>query len=150
MKILKVKIEVTHEGGATQYVGYPKEWLDNKSKISIILYPQDRTDEVMENGKIYHIVYPILPDDVYDLMKGLPICSEPNLDELTTYSDKHMPQITKITDQDKVLSILAKVALDEKLTKEDRDALNPENSARGISKSKRWIDNLKDYGVTNV
>jgi hypothetical protein len=149
-KILKVKIEVTHVNNATQYVGYPKEWMDNKSKISSILYPQDRTDEVVENGKIYHIVYPVLPDDVYELMKNLPICSEPDLSELSRYADKHAPQITRISDQEKVLQILSKAALEEKLTKEEKDALNPDNPTPGIIKSKKWIDTLQDYGVTNV
>lgn len=149
-KILKVKVEVTHINGATQYVGYPKEWLDNKSKISAILYPADRTDEVSENGKTYQIVYPIIPDDVYDLMKNLPICSEPNLAELTAYADKHVPQTIRITDQDKVLAILAKAALDEKLTKEEKDALDPNNPTAGVTKTKKWTENLITYGVTNV
>jgi hypothetical protein len=150
MKILKVKIEVTHNNGATQYVGYPKEWLDNKEKISNILYPGDRTDEVGEGGKLYQIVYPVLPDDLYDKMKNLPICSEPNLAELTAYSDKHAPQVERITDENKVIGILAKTAQGKVLTKADKDALDPENPTPGITKTKRWIDEIKQYGITNL
>ena len=150
MKILKVKIEVTHVNGATQYVGYPREWLDNKERIPTILYPSDKTDEIIEGGKIYQVVYPILPDDVYDIMKRLPICSEPTKAEIEAYSDKHLPQTIIINDQNKILTILAKAALEEKLTKEEKDALNPDKPTSGVTKTKKWTDNLIEYGVTNI
>ena len=150
MKILKVKIEITHDNGATQYIGYPKIWLDNKEKIKEILYPSNRTDEVGEGGKLYQIVYPILPDDLYEQMKTLPICSEPDPAELAAYSDKHAPQAERITDEKKVIAILAKTARGEVLAKADKDALDPENSTPGITKSKRWVDEIKKYGITNL
>ena len=151
MKLLKVKIEVTHVNGATQYVGYPRIWLDNKERIQEILYPADRTDEVNENGKLYQIIYPVLPDDVYEQMKNLSICYEPNLIELTAYSEKHAPQFERITDEKKVLAILAKVALGEELSKEEKDTLDPEKPASGISKSKKWIDGIREkYADLNI
>lgn len=150
MKILKVKIEVTHENGGTQYIGYPKIWLDNTNKIPEILYPKDRTDEVDENGKTYQIVYPVLPDDLYEKMKDLPICSEPNLTEFTIYSDKHAPSVEVINNQQKVISILAKVGRKQILTKQEENALDPDNQEIGINKTEKWTDKIQKYGITNI
>ena len=65
MKVLKAKIEVVHPNGtSTEYKDYPQVWLDNKEKLQAILYPKDRSDEVSENGKLYQILYPLVPDEL--------------------------------------------------------------------------------------
>ena len=65
MKVLKAKICITHKNGATQYIGYPQIWLDNKEKIPMILYPNDRSDEILNReGKLCQIVFPVVPDDL--------------------------------------------------------------------------------------
>lgn len=150
MKLLKAKIEVTHENGATQYVGYPQLWLDNKEKIPAILYPKDRTDELDENGKTYQIVYPVVPDDLHPEFLQDALFSEPDLIELQAYNDKHSPSIEKISDADRVLSILTKVARNEALTPEEKLALDPASTEPGVTTTKDFLQIAKDYGCDNI
>jgi len=67
MKIIKAKIKVSHANGGTEYV-YPQIWLDNVTEIPMIVYPNDRTDEVSESGETYQICYPVVPDELQTQM----------------------------------------------------------------------------------
>ena len=150
MKILKAKIKVTHDNGATQYV-YPQLWLDNVTRIPHITYPNDRTDEVQESGKEYQIVYPVVPDDLYTQMlaEHPEIFSVANKTEFEEYSDKHYPQKQIITDTNAALVVLAKAQKGETLTKAEKDVLDPKSSVAGVTLTERVIDKItKDYEIT--
>lgn len=150
MKIIKAKIKVSHANGGTEYV-YPQIWLDNVTEIPMIVYPNDRTDEVSESGETYQICYPVVPDELQTQMlaEHPEIFSVAEKTEFEAYADKHYPQKTIITDTDKVLSILAKSATGETLTKKDKDALDPQNETTGVTLSKRTADIATiDYGAT--
>lgn len=150
MKILKAKIKVTHDNGATQYV-YPQLWLDNVTRIPHITYPNDRTDEVQESGKEYQIVYPVVPDDLYTQMlaEHPEIFSVANKTEFEAYSDKHYPQKQIITDTDAVLTALVSVANGETLTQKQQEALDPVSAVPGVTLTERVIDKItKDYEIT--
>lgn len=150
MKIIKAKIKVTHDGGATQYV-YPQIWLDNVSKIPQITYPNDRTDEVVDKGSEYQIVYPVVPDDLYTemLSKEPDVFSVADQVEFEAYSDKHYPQKEVINDTNAVLSVLAKAQLGEVLTKAEKDVLDPKSAVAGVTQTERVIDTvITKYGAT--
>lgn len=51
----------------------------------------------------------------------------------------------KITDQNKVLSILAKSARSEALTDDERKALDPEDPTPGIGRSKSFEEGLDEF-----
>lgn len=146
MKILKAKIETNHEGNKTTNI-HPDIWIANKERIPTVLYPQDRTDEIVENGKLYKIAYPVVPDDLADEFIKDPNFSLADKTELTVYSNKHCPVRNITTDQNRVNDILAKIALDKPLTQEDKDAINPDHPAKGINKSQSFIELAQSYGV---
>lgn len=150
MKIIKAKIKVTHDNGGTQYV-YPHLWLDNVSRIPMITYPNDRTDEVADKNDTYQIVYPVVPDDLYDqmLIEHPEIFSVADQTEFEAYSDKHCPQKEIITDQQAVLTALAATTTGKELTQKQRDALDPTSDVPGVTLTKRMIDiATQDYGAT--
>jgi len=149
MKIIKAKIKVTHDGGGTQYV-YPQIWLDNVANIPMVTYPNDRTDEVVDRTGSYQIVYPAVPDELYNKMlaEHPEIFSVANRLEFETYSDKHYPVKDRITDQDAVMTVLAKVALKEVLTETDEAVINPTSPTAGINKTERVVDTVtQKYGA---
>jgi len=150
MKIIKAKVKVTHEGGATHYV-YPQIWLDNVSRIPMITYPNDRTDEVSDIDGEHQIVYPVVPDDLYTemLTKHPEVFSVADQVEFEAYSDKHYPQKQIINDTDAVLLVLAKAQKGDVLTKADKNVLDPLNATAGVVSTERVIDKvIKDYGAT--
>lgn len=149
MKILKAKVSINRWNGSTNY-HYPWAWLSNKEKIPAILYPSNRNDEIIENGQLYQIVYPIVPDDVAtELLKDSNF-SLPTRPEIESYANKHYPIKDSITDDKKILTILAKVARKESLTLEDEKALDPNSPEKGINKSRSWLEVCTDYNVTNI
>ena len=141
MKILKALVKVNHDNGGTQYI-YPQIWLDNKENIPTILYPTDRSDEV--DG--CQIVYPVVPDDVADLLLQNEGFSVADSVELQAYSDKHYPIVDRVVDQNKVITILAKATLGAALSTEEKNALDPTNPEPGIIKTKSFIEIARDYG----
>lgn len=151
MKILKAKIEVSHANGGTEYLGYPAMWLAHKEKIPAILYPTDRSDEIEEGGKTYQFVYPCVPDDVADILLSSPdgLITLADQSEVVAYADKHLPSREIISDQSKVLAIVAKAARGEKLNEAEVNALDPEHPDEGVTKTKPWLDRVTEaYGVT--
>lgn len=150
MKVIKAKVKVTHDGGGTHYV-YPAVWLDNVSRIPMITYPNDRTDEVVEIDNEYQIVYPVVPDDLYTEMLATnpEVFSVADQMEFESYSDKHYPQKEVINDTDAVLLVLAKAQKGEVLTQTENDIIDPRSMTAGIVSTERVIDKVtKDYGAT--
>lgn len=146
MKLLKAKVKITHNDGATQYT-YPQIWLNNKERIPSILYPKDRTDELVEGNALYQVVFPVVPDDLYDEFLKLPEFSIPSQAEVQSYTDKHLPKREVMQDESKVLSLLAKVGRGNALTQQEKDALDPAHPTKGLGMSKDFVEICNDYGV---
>lgn len=146
MKLLKAKVKITHNGGGTQYT-YPQIWLDNKERIPAILYPKDRTDELVEGNMLYQVVFPVVPDDLYDELLRLPEFSIPSQTEVRAYTDKHAPKREVMQDEEKVLSLLAKVGRGATLNQQEKNALDPAHPEKGLGMSKDFVEVCNDYGV---
>lgn len=148
MKLIKAKVYIEQDASGTRY-SYPSVWLDNKERIPAILYPQDSSDQGADEKGTFQFVYPLVPDDlVFDFEKeGFEVADS---QDAQAYSDKHAPAREFIQDQTKVISILAKVALDTPLTQKEKDALNPLSDEKGITMSKSFIEIARDYGADNV
>jgi len=141
-KILKVKIQRASANGGTKYT-YPPEY--DASKIELLCYESvgegikvlNRTDKfeyaigVVSNADA--LAFLVSPD-IIEMAKATAI----------TNGRKWRPQVEKITDNTKVISVLAKVARKETLTKEDEDALDPDNPVKGIGKSRLFDDLLEE------
>ena len=154
MKLLKANIEVIHPDAKSTKYNYPGEWLENKepSKMPAVLFPENRSDEFERGGRIYQTLYPVVTDEVADILLALGgDFSLAELADVQAYADKHAPQRVIPTDASKVLEILAKNALGGVLTEEDRAALDPNNpTSRGLSISQSFIDLAKEYGCDNI
>lgn len=147
MKVLKAKVYVDQSNGSTKYT-YPQVWLDNKERIPEILYPNDRTDQGTDQNGTYQWVYPIVPDDVAAELTKLDEFEIADRIELETYAAKHAPVIERVTNPDKVISVLAKIARGEELTKQDTDTIDPEKPESGIVKTKPWLEEAEaKYGL---
>jgi hypothetical protein len=148
MKVIKAKIKVDQSQGSTQYE-YPSIWLANKERIPMIVYPNDRSDQVSDEKGEYQIVYPVVPDDLYEEMLKLhPEQFEPaGQAEFEQYADKHHPRKVVTLDQNKVNEIVSKIALGKPVTKDEKNSINPEVDGGAVVKSKRVVDEVIEMGV---
>lgn len=144
MKIIKAKVYIEQDENSTRYVGYPTLWMQNKEKIPHIIYPRDRSDQATDRVGTYQTIYAVVDDAVYDVLIQDPQCSTPTRNEIVDYQNKHEPKEYVIEDQAIVTSILAKQARGDKLTLEERNALDPEKAERGITKSKQFLEVAKE------
>jgi len=149
MKVLKALIEVNHEGGGTNYLGYPQVWLDNKESIPAILYPENRDEEIVIGDKLFKVVFPLVPEEKVAefLAAGLEL-ADPI--EVEAASNKHWPKREVVNDQAKLNTILLKVARKETLTPLDEKALDPNDPESGVIMTKNFVEIARDYGADNV
>lgn len=151
MKVLKAYIEIEHPSPtSTNYIGYPQLWLDNATRIPLVLTPNDRSDEVVHNGKLCQILYPVVPDDLLDQFLAIDGITLADPNELEAYSDKHTPRTESITHERVFNKIMLKFMRGEPLSKKDRDALDPTNPEPGVTMSKSFTDLADEYGATNL
>lgn len=148
MKIIKAKIKVDQSQEGTRYE-YPSIWLANKERIPMIVYPSDRSDQVSDEKGEYQIVYPVVPEDLYEEMLKLhPEQFEPaDQVEFEKYADKHHPRKIITLDQNKVNEIVSKVTLGVPVTLDEKNSINPEVEGGAIVKSKRVVDDVIELGV---
>lgn len=143
MKIIKAKIYYTKDKKGTHYSGgYPKTW--EAEKIPFILYGDTDVDT---NGKNIQWVFTIVPEDIYDKMIQDEQCQFCSKEESLAMGDKYYSTREKITDNEKILKILAKTAREEILTEDEKNALNPDHPESGVNKSKSFEDICNEYGV---
>lgn len=145
MKLIKAKIEVVHpDASSTHFIGYPQVWLDNKEKIVAVLDPGDRLEEIIEDGKIFKILYAMCTDDALNQLLTSDLIQAADIAEARAYAEQKFPQKVITSDQDAVNAVLAKIGKGEVLAKKDLDALNPDNPEAGLTKSKNWVDGIQD------
>ena len=133
-------------GGGTHYE-YPPEY--DSQKIQVLCY-----ESVGENDKVTlrdkgtkpheFLIGVVSDEDAPGFLKS------PDINVIGQASAiekgrRWRPQVEKILDQNKVLMVLAKVARGEVLTKGDKDAINPDNTANGINKSQKFDDLLAEH-----
>ena len=119
MKILKVKIDMQHKGGVTHH-NYPPQY--DAEKIQILGYGKG------------HCIGWVKDVDAPKFLES-PDIVEMNRDNTVLDLEDWNPQVERITDDKKVIQILAKVARGEILTQIEKDAINPDNPERGINKT---------------
>ena len=124
MKLVKVKINMTTSEGRTHH-DYPPEY--NSEKIQVMSYGL---------GHCIGWIKDVDLEEFVPSVEGSGEIWELTRDEAIVDLDIWMPQSEKITDQTKVLSILAKQARGETLTPQELNALDPNNPESGITKTK--------------
>ena len=146
MKIIKAKVYIEQTNSVTRYTEYPTGWLENKSSIPDILYPQDRTDHGTDEKGLFQILYAVVEDDAYEVIIQSPLTSVPTREEIETYQAKHRAVREVVKNEDNVIKILAKTARGIELNQKEKDVLDPEKSEEGINKSRTFLDTAEnDY-----
>jgi len=163
MKLIKMRINRTRQAGATHYE-YPTPHYDPyKVKYGPIyeggLKEVVESDVLSRNADDEFIIVGVADGDAAQFLvadgyvrNGFTYTAE-EIDRAKTLEHGNKwtgPQTEKITDQDKVLKILVKVAKKEVLTKEDEDAIDPDNKdVSGIVKTKSFEEGLDEAIAAN-
>lgn len=137
-KIVKVKMTRVQNGGWTQN-SYPAEYVDTKIKVWY--------EDINDVSKDYLIG--VVKDEDLEAFTASPDIEEITQETAIALGTVWRPQVKKITDVDVVLSILEKVRNSLALTQAEKDAIDPDNAAKGINKSSLFTDVLTD-AITKV
>lgn len=142
MIILQVKATLTPNQKGGLHYNYPTGY--DAEKINVLCYEHvGAKADVEDRGFTHEYLIGVVQD------KDAPqfLASE-DITELTQESAiengrRWRPQVEKIVDATKVLSILAKSVRGDTLTTEDLDAIDPTKAASGINKSILFDDMLQ-------
>ena len=144
MKTVNVKIEQKAEGGRTHSV-YPPEC---GARWIVV-----ETDSFEENGKSFQWRLGLMPDERANYLSSTypefyQIVTDEQANEI---GKRYFPKTEKITDDKKILSILAKKSRGESITKEEEDAIDPEKDVPGIQYTKEFdIEKIKQDNIDAV
>jgi hypothetical protein len=148
-KILKVKIKREVKNAARKHYGriYPNEY--QRDKITVLAYEFIGDPDA-----------PITRDDGYEYCIGVVsdadaprFLASDDITEITRQAAETLgaiwrPQTVKITNDDTIISILAKVRAEQPLTARELSAIDPDSAEQGISKSRSFSD-LLDATIIN-
>ena len=141
MKMLKVGvIRSKISGGGTHYT-YPLEY--QAQKIQILGYESgDESNDIATRGDKDEYCIGVVKDvDAPQFLKS-PDITEITRDDAILLGNKWRKQTETITDQNKVISIIAKKMRNEALSQKEIDALDPNKAETGINKSKSFTEML--------
>ena len=143
-KILKVKVgrEMT-PGKGTHYV-YPPEY--DPQKIEVLCYESVGEEKKVKdrgNRGYEYLIGVVKNEDSVGFLKSRDII-EVDENKASVLGRVWRPHVERITDTNRVLLILSKVARNEPLTEEDRKSIDPEESTPGIVKSKIFDELLRN------
>ena len=154
MKLLKLKINRAENNGRTHYT-YPSCYDAKKVKFGPIYegaLPENILSIRSRDSDYEYIIFGVNDSDadsftISAVEDGFNFVSEElTEEEMLSYGNIWTKQRDKITDQIKVISILAKVARnDEELTQVEKDSINPDNPEPGINKSKSFQEALDEF-----
>jgi len=133
MKIIKVKL-ISESTPARTHYSYPPEY--DKNKIYVLAYGKINAD---------HCCLGVIKDEALKQF----IASD-NIDELTReeaieLGEVWRPQIEKITDEKEVIKICKKIVKGQNLIQKEKNALDSNESTKGINKSKSFTELLDEY-----
>lgn len=144
MKVLKVHIQRDRNEARTHYT-YPPEY--DAQKIQVLAYEsslQKNFLKVVERGDIDEYLIGVVKDE--DAPKFLKSSHIEEIDTDTTLElgEDWTETVERITDPIKVMTALKKMKAGESLTPEEDDAINPDNPALGVSRSRSFRDHLAE------
>jgi hypothetical protein len=145
-KILKVRLQRDQTEKGTSYT-FPLEY--ESAKITVLAYETidktERYDEVVARGNDHEFLIGIVDeldapaflasDDIIELTRG----------EAETLGDTWIDQRIKINDMETLLPILEKIGTDVTLSQAEKDAINPDSVATGLTRTKTFTASLAEY-----
>lgn len=154
MRLLKMRIRRTKAGGATRYT-YPTPYYDAFKVVFGPVYEggieesaQGARDRGLDDE---YIILGVEDGNAAQFLESngkkhesgfVWACEEITCDEMEALGGQWIKQADKITDQEKVIAILAKVARKEVLAVEDERALDPTDPTLGINRTKSFAEIL--------
>lgn len=148
-KLIRVRIQRNQTANLVSYK-YPSKY--DETKIQVICYENQITGKMADinnRGNVDEYLIGVV-EDIYlnSFVDGIDIV-EITRNQAEQFVDQDLDtKYSRVIDQKKVLLILAKAALDEKLTKEDKDVLDPKNTeSGGIIETKSYKERFDQYGV---
>lgn len=143
-KILLIRAKRSQMPGGVTHYEYPPEY--DAMKIQVLCY-----ESVGENTTVtardsvphpHEFLIGVVSDTNAEQFLKSPDIREIHQTEANEKGRRWRPQVDKITDQGKVMGILAKHARGEELSQDELDAINPEHSTPGLNKSQSFDELL--------
>jgi hypothetical protein len=134
-KIVKVKISRELLSGGRIRNTYPPEY--DSTKIRVLSY-----EDLNDVNKTFCIGV-VSDADAPAFLESADI-TEVTSTEARTLGTSWRPQVTKITDEQTIISILNKVRNSQSLTQAEKDAINPDNATFGVNKSRPFNELLTE------
>lgn len=144
MKILKVKARREQTSRGTHYT-YPPEY--DARKIQVLCYESslpENYDKVVVRGNKDEFLIGVVDDVDASVFLTSPDIKEITKTEAMSLGEQWTKQAQKVTDEKKVLLIVAKAARGEQLTQEDKKALDPADPEQGVNLSRSFTDVLNE------
>lgn len=143
-KILKVKIKRDQTPERTHYT-YPPEY--DARKIQVMVYESilpENLQIVKDRGnKDEYLLGVVKDEDAAQFLASKDI-AEINYNIALNQGNQWTKQVLKMTDPEKIALICQKVANDEALTTEEKNALDSDNPEPGVMKSKSFQEALDE------
>lgn len=140
MIILKIKAVLTPNVGGGIHYNYPAEY--DPEKITVLCYEHvGDKGAVVDRGTVDEYLIGVVSDeDAVQFLKSDQI-TQMSVEDAHVQGRQWRPQVDKILDQSKVISILAKSVRGDNLSPDDLRAIDPDDPTPGINKSEIF-DNL--------
>ena len=132
MKAFEVRLKKDRSTPHECHFEWPEWWGEVCAQIDVVAYEDSHTRGFVEEGAVC-----VCDDDVWSTILNKNDARVVELDEVEANAKGRAwrPQVERITDEKAVLSILAKQARGEDLTKADRDALDPDSETSGVNRA---------------
>lgn len=140
MIILKIKAVLTPNAGGGIHYNYPAEY--DPEKITVLCYEHvGDKGAVVDRGTVDEYLIGVVSDeDAVQFLESDQI-TQMSKEEAQIQGRQWRPQVEKILDQTKVLSVLSKYVRGDNLSPDDHRAIDPDDLTPGINKSELF-DNL--------
>lgn len=143
-KILKVKIKREQTSASTHYT-YPPEY--DAQKIQVMVYESmmpENLQVVKDRGnKDEYLIGVVKDEDATQFLASKDIV-EINYNVALNQGNQWTKQVLKMTDPEKVALICQKIANNEALTAEEKNALDADNPEPGVTKSRSFQQGLDE------
>jgi hypothetical protein len=133
-KILKVKITKTDLGNGLAKFNCPPGF--DPTKLGDIVWERGGIGIADEDCII------VVPDEDAPAFLSYGGATELTQEDANTLGSVYKPQITKMSDSQSIIPIVAKLRASQALTQEEDDIINPDNPAKGINKTQAFPERL--------
>lgn len=144
MKVLKVHIKRDRNDARTHYE-YPPEY--DAQKIQVMCYESslpENFDKVVERGDTDEYCIGVVKDEDAPQFLASPDIEEIDTDMALELGESWTRPVERITDQKTVTQVMAKMRAGVRLTQAEENAVDPDNPAPGVVRSRSFRQALSE------